>query len=94
MFRIEEAKVMDNYRIWVKYADGTEGTVDLSRFVGKGVFAIWENYNVFRQVSIGTSGELVWNDEVDICPDTLYMEITGKSAAELFEAANRTCTNA
>jgi hypothetical protein len=35
-------------------------------------------------VSIGESGEIAWNEEVDLCPDALYMKITGKTPEELF----------
>ena len=33
---------------------------------------------------IGSSGELAWGDEIDICPDALYLRITGKKPEDLF----------
>lgn len=77
-------KVLENYRLWVKFADSVEGVVDLSHLVGQGVFALWNNYEAFKRVSIGPSGELVWNDEIDLCPDALYLKVTGKRPEELF----------
>jgi len=35
-------------------------------------------------VSIGSGGELRWSDEVDLCADALYMQITGKTPEEVF----------
>lgn len=84
MYKIIDVKVLSNYNIWLKYSDGTEGIVNLSYLVGKGVFSFWNNYEDFQKVSIGSSGELAWGTEVDLCPDALYLQITGKKPEELF----------
>ncbi len=81
-----DVKPLDNYRIWVKYSDGVEGIADLSHLSGRGVFALWNDYQQFRHVRIGPSGELAWSDEIDLCPDALYLRITGKKPEELFPA--------
>jgi hypothetical protein len=52
--------------------------------VGKGVFALWNDYGEFCKVQIGSSGELVWGDQLDLCPDALYMKITGERPEETF----------
>ena len=82
--RLVEVKPLKGYRLWLRYEDGVEGTVDLSGLVGKGVFALWEDEERFRQVRIGDGGELVWSDEVDLCADALYLQITGKRPKEVF----------
>lgn len=89
MYKITQVKVLSDYNLWLKYADGIEGTVDLSYLVGKGVFSLWEDYEEFKKVSIGSSGELVWGEVVDLCPDSLYMQITGKKPEELFPDIKR-----
>ena len=63
---------------------GVEGIVNLSGLVGKGVFALWEDEERFRQVRIGDGGELVWSEEVDLCVDALYLQITEKRPEEVF----------
>ena len=62
------------------------GTVDLSEAVGKGVFALWCDPLVFEQVHIGSSGELVWGEQIDLCPDALYLKVTGKKPEDIFPA--------
>jgi hypothetical protein len=94
MYKITEVKVLSNYNVWLKYSDGTEGTVNLSHLVDKGVFSLWNNYKEFRKVSIGSLGELVWGTEVDLCPDSLYLQITGKKPEELFPDIKRKSINA
>lgn len=37
-----EVKALANYRIWLRYDDGTEGEVDLSDLAGRGAFKAWE----------------------------------------------------
>ncbi len=89
MYKITDVKVLSNYNIWIRYDDGTEGIVNLSHLVGKGVFLLWNNYDEFKKASIGPSGELLWGTEVDLCPDALYLQITGKKPEELFPNIKR-----
>ena len=35
-------------------------------------------------MAIGSGGELRWSDEVDLCAEALYLEITGKTPDEVF----------
>lgn len=82
--RVVEIEVLPNYRLRLKYADGVEGIVDLSDYVGKGVFAVWEDPRELARVKVGSSGELVWNDQVDLDPDALYLRLTGKKPEDIF----------
>ena len=52
MHRIVDVKVLEEYRIWIRLADGTQGTVDLSDLVGKGVFASWKEPQEFAKLFI------------------------------------------
>ena len=94
MFKPVEVKALPNYRICVKYSDGVQGEVDLSHLAGKGVFKLWNNYSAFEKVYIGSSGQIAWSDEIDICPDSIYMKITGKSPEELFTNLRKEKVNA
>lgn len=84
MYEIKSVKTLNNYQLYLKYGDGTEGTVDLSYLVGKGEFALWDDYQAFRNVRLGASGELVWSERVDLCPDSLYLKIAKKTPEDAF----------
>lgn len=84
MFKPVKVTAVPGYKIRIRYADGVEGEVDLSHLVGRGVFSLWNEPGTFENVSIGSSGEIKWNDEVELCPDSLYLEICGKSPEEVF----------
>lgn len=80
MSRVIELEVQDGYRIWIKFDDGAEGVVDLSDLVGKGVFKSWEDRSEFERASIDDeTGTLTWPGGIDLCPDSLYEEVTDQS---------------
>ena len=86
MRKISEVKVLQGYRLELVFDDGARGVVDLSGLVGKGVFAMWCNRRIFEQVRIGSFGELIWGDQIDLCPDALYLKATGKRPEDVFPA--------
>ena len=79
-----EIKVLDEYRLWLKYSDNVEGVVDLSDLVGQGVFALWNEHGEFQKAHIGSSGEIAWNDDVDLDSAAIYLKITGKKPEDIF----------
>ena len=60
--------------------------MDLSGFVGKGVFVAWNNPDVFEQFSLAEVGHPEWPGGLDLCPDFLYMQLTGKRPEQVFPA--------
>ncbi|HUS90739.1 MAG TPA: DUF2442 domain-containing protein [Phycisphaerae bacterium] len=94
MHRITEVRALSNYTLRVRFADGTEGTVDLADLAGQGVFALWDDYEAFRQVRIGRMGQLQWGDEIELCPDSLYLKVTGKRPEDIFPTLGRGAVHA
>ena len=81
-----EVKALANYRIWLRYDDGTEGEVDLSDLAGRGVFKAWNDSTFYGSVRVGSHGAIEWGSDIDLCPDAMYMRLTGKSPEEVFPA--------
>ncbi|OGB91083.1 MAG: hypothetical protein A3H39_10735 [candidate division NC10 bacterium RIFCSPLOWO2_02_FULL_66_22] len=86
MRKISKVKALQGYRLELEFDDGVSGTVDLSDLVGKGVFALLCDRRAFEQVRVGSSGELVWGDQIDLCPDALYLKVTGRTPEDVFPA--------
>lgn len=84
MNKIVKVRVLERYRLELTFQDGTCGIADVSDRVGRGVFALWNDEAVFRDVQIGEGGELVWRGSVDLCPDALYLQVTGKNPEDIF----------
>ena len=89
MYKITKVVPLENYRLNLLFEDGTTGIVDLSNLAGRGVFALWNDYAEFRKVKIGETGEVIWSDHIDMCPDSLYLKITGKIPEDIFPALNK-----
>lgn len=89
MAKVTKVKALNGYRLELTFDDGVCGVVDLSELVGTGVFALWRDRHVFEQVRIGSFGELVWGDQIDLCPDSLYLRVTGKKPEDVFPALRR-----
>ena len=91
MVRPIEVEARPGYRIWLRYSDGAAGEVDLSDVAGHGVFKAWNEPGYFEKVHVAPHRAIAWDYEVELCPDALYMELTGRSWEELPEAVARSC---
>ena len=71
---------LDNYHLALSYDDGTTGMVDLSNLAHKGIFEQWKQNNLFNKVYIDSETQTIaWNEDLDICPDSLYLKLIGIS---------------
>ena len=86
MHRIASAIPLKGYTLQLTFRDGEVGTVDLSDLAGRGVFEIWRDLTVFQSVEVTPAGELRWIGDVDLCPDAMYLRMTGKSPEQEFES--------
>ena len=84
------------YRIWVEFEDGIAGEVDLSDIAGKGVFKALEDRAFFETVAILPHHSISWGgtDDLEICPDTIYIELTRNGAKETSEPRRPISTSA
>jgi hypothetical protein len=87
MYKIVSVKPMEGFKVSLKFSDGVEGVVDLSDLKGEGVFEAWNDKEFFNAVSIDPeSNTIAWPNGIDLCPDTLYAEITGIEIESLFNS--------
>ncbi|MBI2900137.1 MAG: DUF2442 domain-containing protein [Planctomycetes bacterium] len=86
MRRIVKVKPLPEFRLELEFDDGVNGIADLSHLAGQGVFAAWSDPRAFEQVRLGTSGEISWGERIDLCPDALYLKVTGKKPEDIFPA--------
>jgi uncharacterized protein DUF2442 len=80
---------LPNYRLYLKFSDGAKGEVELSDLAGGEVFQAWHNRDFFEKVHIGSHREIKWDDEIELCADSLYLKLTGKTPEELFPKLRR-----
>ncbi|MFP4352345.1 MAG: DUF2442 domain-containing protein [Puniceicoccaceae bacterium] len=82
--KLLEIRPQKNLRLFVRYDDGASGDVDLSGYVGRGVFARWQESGVFEQVRLAEAGHPEWPGGIDLCPDALYLQLTGRRPDQVF----------
>ncbi len=78
-----KVKAIEKYRIWVQFDNGISGEADISDVAGKGIFKLWDKGNTFNRVFINRETDgIAWNEELEICPETIYLQIlkTGKTS--------------
>lgn len=82
LYRIVAAQARPDYRLWVRFADGKAGEVDLSSLVGEGVFSRWEDPVEFEKVCIDEeTGTVAWPGGIDLAPDALYQDLAEQAVA-------------
>jgi hypothetical protein len=77
MPRVIEATYLHDYFIHIIFSNGKEGTIDLSSFVGQGVFQPLTNKLYFKKLFVD-GWTISWPNGADIAPETLY-ELTEKT---------------
>jgi hypothetical protein len=82
-------EALPEYRLYIEFADGVRGEVDLSRLVGRGVFEVWKDRNFFDKVRLGDHRQVKWDCDIELSADSLYLELTHKSPEDLFPALRR-----
>jgi hypothetical protein len=92
--KIVFVKPTSKFTVEVSFEDGTCGVVDLGDLAGHGVFRAWLQEGVFEKVKITQVGALEWPGELDLCPDSIYMRLTGKRPEELFPSLKRQLAHA
>jgi len=86
IMKVIEAKALPEFRLFLRFDDGVSGVADLSALAGRGVFSSWLRSGVFDRVRVTDLGAVEWPEEIDLCPDSLYLQVTGKSPEDLFPA--------
>jgi len=81
--KVIEVQPLDGYRLWVRFHDGTVGTVALANELWGPMFEPLKDPDLFSQVSINPELDTVtWPNGADLAPEFLYQ------AAKLGNPAN------
>lgn len=73
-WRVSEVRVIEDFAIWVRFADGLEGVVRFPPEFFSGVFAHLSDPAQFRQVAV-VDGAVTWPGGLDLAPDAMYQDI-------------------
>jgi hypothetical protein len=79
-WRVAHVEVLPGLRLHVRFNDGTEGNVELSRFLNSasaGVFTALRDATLFAQARI-ESGAVTWPGDLDLAPDAMHRAIKAR----------------
>ena len=74
--RVREVKPAANYTLVITFNNGEKRVFDVKPYLSKGIFSALTDYSIFNQVK-PFNGSILWPDDMDLCPDTLYEESVG-----------------
>lgn len=94
MIRPTEVEPRDGYRIWLRFQDATTREIGPLHLAGRGVFKLWNERGCFNMVRVSSAGGVAWGEDVELCPDSLYMQLTGKSVGDVMPRTRVLATDA
>ena len=71
MKRIISVQPLENYNLLLTFSNNEKRIKDMKPYLNKGVFKKLKNKTFFNSVHISFD-TISWNDEIDMCADTLY----------------------
>lgn len=76
MFDVVDVKHVRDHIIWLRFEDGAEGEIDLTKSLRGPVFEPLRDPAFFAKVRVNPElGTIVWPDGADIAPETLYARL-------------------
>lgn len=72
-WKVTLAQALPKYRLYVEFADGTRGIVDMAHFLAGecGVFKLLRETDTFMQAHV-EDGAVTWPGELDLAPDRMH----------------------
>lgn len=73
MHYVKKISKIEGYKITLTFNDNKTKTVDLEKYLDKGIFLPLRKLSYFNKVQLNKeAGTIVWPNEADFCPDVLY----------------------
>ena len=74
--KIQDVRYQGDYRVWVKFADGTEGEINLESELWGQMFEPLKQKSLFARLSLDKElGTIVWPNGADFAPEFLYQKL-------------------
>jgi len=86
--RVKEVVATDDHKLILTFTNGEKGIYDCKHLLDFGVFKEFRDISYFKQAYV-QHGTVVWPNEQDICPDTLYLGLQSKMRGCSHSTENR-----
>lgn len=71
LIKVKTVYAYDDYSLILNFSNGEVKKFNANNLIKSGVFAKLSDINLFKQVHVDY-GTVVWNEDLDICPNYLY----------------------
>lgn len=76
MHRVTACKAEEDYRLWIRFDDGLEGSVFLGNLLEIGAFKLWRDVREFEKVSVDPeSATVTWEGGIRLDNEVLYQNL-------------------
>ena len=80
LHRVTACKAEDDYRLWLKFDNGLEGSVFLGNLLEIGAFKLWRDVREFEKESVDPETATVsWEGGIRLDPEVLYQDLAAKA---------------
>lgn len=87
MHRVTECRASEDYRLWLRFDDGVEGSIFLGNLLEIGAFSLWRDVSQFCGVAVDpAAATVVWGGGIRLDPDILYQDLLSMKAGKKFSA--------
>ena len=77
---VVEAKYVRDYRVWLRFQDGTAGEIDLKNELWGEVFEPLKDVDIFQKLTVDPElHTIVWPNGADLAAEFLYRRIRDKT---------------
>jgi hypothetical protein len=81
MRRVQTVRALDDFRLNIRFHDGTEGQIPLRDRLFGPVFEPLRDPAEFARVFVDEYGAIAWPNGADLAPDALYDQLSGTARA-------------
>jgi len=85
MHRVTDCRASSDYKLWLKFDDGLEGSVFLGDLLEVDPFSAWRDVAQFCRVVVDRkTATVVWDGGIRLDPDILYQDLLSSKVAREF----------
>jgi hypothetical protein len=73
---VTACKAEDDYKLWIRFDDGLEGSVFLGNLLEIGAFKLWRDVREFEKVTVDPdSATVTWEGGIRLDNEVLYQNL-------------------
>ncbi len=72
--RVSKVVARENFTLLVYFTNGERGMYDVKPLLVLPVFKSLQKLDMFETVRVGNGNTVCWGEDIDICPDTVYLD--------------------